>query len=206
MEMFIADTHLGHTNIIEECRPFFSSVDEMNAAIIDSINRKMKRNDTLYIVGDFAFRSKTPVTEYLEAIKPRKILVVGNHDRDWLRRLTEDEIKKYFVGVYNQYSFKINGIELHFNHFPCLAWSRSHYFAQSFSICGHIHNARDTSVAARLFPLVPCQFNAGVDVNGFEPVTFEELVANNARFYGTEYSDEEKILLDDAVRKVMGKK
>ena len=25
-------------------------------------------------------------------------------------------------------------------------------------------------------------FNAGVDVNGFMPVTFEELVANNAEF------------------------
>lgn len=203
MEMFISDTHFGHENILDECRERFATIDEMNAFIIDNINRKMKRNDTLFILGDFAFRSKTPVTEYLDAIKPKKILLVGNHDRDWLKSFTNEQKEHYFEGIYDQYSFKRNGIELHLNHFPRLAWSRSHYFAQSFSVCGHIHNARETSVAARLFPLVLCQFNAGVDVNNFEPVTFEELVRNNNDFYGLTYTDEEKLLLDSAVKKVM---
>ena len=204
MDMFIADTHFGHENILKECRPMFSSVDEMNARIIDNINRKMKKNDVLYIVGDFAFRSKqrSPV-EYLEAIEPKKILILGNHDKDWLKNLSSEQIAQHFLGVYEQYSVKKNGIELHFNHFPQLAWNRSHYFAQSFSICGHIHNARDTSDAARLFPAVRCQFNAGVDVNGFEPVTFEELVANNTTFYCREYSDEEQKLMRCAIDKVM---
>ena len=203
MEMFIADTHFGHKNILEECRPQFKSVDEMNSVIIENINRKMKKNDILYIVGDFAFRSKQSPIEYLEAITTKKILIIGNHDRDWLKHFSEEEIKQHFLGVYQQYSIKKNGIELHFNHFPQLAWNRSHYFAQSFSICGHIHNARSSSVAAQLFPQVKCQLNAGVDINCFEPVTFEELIANNMIFYDCHYNEEEQSLLAQAIEKIM---
>lgn len=203
MDMFIADTHFGHENIIKESRAQFKSIDEMDSAIIDNINRKMNKNDTLYIVGDFMFRSRRSPAEYLEAIKPRKILIIGNHDQDWLKRFSADEINKHFAGVFEQYSIKKNGIEIHFNHFPQLAWNRSHYFAQSFSICGHIHNARDENIAAELFPRLKCQFNAGVDINSFEPATFEELVANNTKFYNRQYSEEETILLRQSVEKIM---
>ena len=203
MDMFIADTHFGHENILAECRPQFRTVEEMDSVLIQNINRKMKKTDTLYIIGDFAFRSKCSPLVYLEAIKPRKVLITGNHDRDWLKHLSEEELSRYFVGVFSQFCIKKNGIELHLNHFPQLAWNRSHYFAQSFSVCGHIHNARDTTIAAQLFPQVGCQFNAGVHINGFEPVTFEELVANNTSFYGRRYSDSERELLENAVRKVM---
>ncbi len=203
MDMFIADTHFGHENILKECRPQFSSIEEMNSVIIDNINQRMKRSDTLYIVGDFSFRSKASPIEYLERIKPKKILIVGNHDRDWLKKLSEDEKARYFLGVYDQHTVKKQGIELHLNHYPRLAWNRSHFFAQSFSIVGHIHNMRESTVAARLFPEVRCQFNAGVEVNGFRPVTFEELVANNNAFYRFEYTDDEREALESATRKIM---
>ena len=203
MEMFISDTHFGHENVLSQCRPQFQTIEEMNATIIDNINRKMKRSDILYILGDFAFRNAQSAVEYLEAIKPKKILILGNHDKDWLKCLSKEEIDRHFLGVYQQYSIKRNKIEIHLNHFPQLAWNRSHYFASSFSVCGHIHNARDTTDAARLFPLVKGQFNAGVDINHFEPVTFEELVANNAEFYNFSYTEEEQAKLAQAVKRVM---
>lgn len=164
----------------------------------------MKKNDLLYICTSleiFSFAA-SPLIAYLQAIRPQKILIVGNHDRSWLKHLSEQEIKQHFLGVYQQYFIKKNGIELHFNHFPQLAWNRSHYFAQSFSICGHIHNARDSSIAAQLFPQVKCQFNAGADINHFEPVTFEELVYNNTSFYDRHYTDEEQALLAQAIEKI----
>lgn len=203
MEMFIADTHFGHKNILGECRPQFHTIEEMNSVIIENINRKMTKKDTLYIIGDFAFQSKQSPLVYLEAIKPKKILIKGNHDKSWLKNLTEQDINRYFCKVLPQYAIKKSGIELHFNHFPQLAWNRSHYFAQSFSVCGHIHNARNTSIAAQLFPQVKCQFNAGVDINNFEPVTFEELVANNTSFYNRSYSESEQELLENSIRKIM---
>lgn len=204
MDLFIADTHLGHENILVTCRPQFQTIEQMNALIIQNINEKMTKRDTLYIVGDFSYRSDySSVIGFLEAIKPKKVLIKGNHDPDWLRRFSDQEIDRYFEGVYEQYGYKKFGIEVHLNHFPQLAWSRSHYFAQSFSICGHIHNDRNVNLAARLFDQVNCQFNAGVDIHDFYPVTFAELVENNTRFYQRQYTEQEQELLEAAIKKLM---
>ena len=199
MEMFIADPHFGHENILKECRPQFHSIEEMDRTLIDNINRKMTREDTLYIIGDLAFRNRCPIMEYLNAIAPRKILILGNHEKDWMKHVSREALDSVLDGICEHYSFNRGGIEFHLQHFPQLAWNRSHYFAQSFSICGHIHNARNESVAAELFPLLKCQMNAGVDINHFEPVTFEELVANNTAFYGRSYTDEETKALERAI-------
>ena len=203
MEMFISDTHFGHENILDSYRPGFASIDAMDETIIDNINRRMKKNDILYIAGDFCYRSRRSPLEYLNAIKPKKVLLIGNHDRDWLKRLSDDDIKEHFIGVHDRLFIKRGGIELHLNHFPALAWNRSHYFAESFSICGHIHSERTATLAAQLFPLVKTQLNAGVDVNNFEPVTFAELVRNNTLFYGRSYTDDEQVLMDRAIERVM---
>lgn len=204
MMMFTSDLHLGHENLRSQYRTQFASVEEMDQVLIDNINRKMKRNDVLYVLGDLSFRSKRPVEEYLKQIRPRLVLVMGNHDRDWLRHMTEEQKARYFEGIYDRHSVKKNGIELHLNHYPMLAWNRSQYFGESFSICGHIHGDRTERVASRLFDQVPGQFNAGVDVNGLEPVSFGELVQNNIDYYGLTFNDVQRQALEDAVRRMEG--
>ena len=42
MDMFIADTHFGHAQILNECRQMFSSIEEMNEAIINNISEYKK--------------------------------------------------------------------------------------------------------------------------------------------------------------------
>ena len=45
---------------------------------------------------------------------------------------------------------------------------------------GHIHNNTD----AAYWPLIrdnPLMLNAGVEINGFEPVTLDEMAENNSR-------------------------
>ena len=205
MDMFIADTHFGHTQILNECRQMFSTIEEMNDTIIKNINKKMTRNDTLYIIGDFSYRSKTSPIEFLKSIKPKKVLIVGNHD-SWVKKLTDEEKKKYIVGgVHNELRIKKHGIELYLCHYPRLAWDRSHYFGTTFSICGHIHNATSGRISAELFHLINNQFNAGVDINNFEPVTFEELIRNNQEFYKRSYTDSESSLLCEAIERYNSK-
>ena len=205
MDYYIADTHFGHAQVLNECRPQFKSIDEMDKFIIDNINRKMTKKDTLYIIGDFSYRSKKSPTEYLEAIKPKKVLILGNHD-EWFKKLSEEEKKKYFINDekqgYNEYRTRKNSIELYFCHYPRLAWQKSQYFGTTFSICGHIHNRKSGRIDAEVFGNIKNQFNAGVDINNFEPVTFEELIKNNAEFYQRTYTDEEIALLKDAVERL----
>ena len=175
----------------------------MNSLILNNINSKLSRKDTLYVVGDMFFCSNTPVSDILAEIKPKLVLIRGNHDRDWLRKLSKAEIEKRFVSVTDTLSLKKYGYELHLSHYPMLAWNRSQYFGSSFSICGHIHSRKDSPISAQLFPLVKGQFNCGVDINNFEPVTFSELVRNNIDFYGIEFTDDEKQRLDLAISSIM---
>lgn len=63
MNMFIADSHFGHENILSECRPQLSDIQAMDRVPVENINAYMTCRDTLYVPGDISFRSKPPVSE-----------------------------------------------------------------------------------------------------------------------------------------------
>ena len=63
-------------------------------------------------------------------------------------------------------------------HYPMLTWNHQR---KSYMIHGHIHNNTDID----FWPLMIRRgniLNAGVDMNGFKPVQFDELLENNRAF------------------------
>ena len=63
-------------------------------------------------------------------------------------------------------------------HFPLAEWNG--YFKGSWHIYGHIHNRREETF--QFMRTKERALNAGCMINGFVPVTFEELVRNNQFF------------------------
>ncbi len=59
---FTADTHFGHASILKHCTRPFTSVDEMDSALIENWNSIVSRKDSVYILGDFAFRDHNSVS------------------------------------------------------------------------------------------------------------------------------------------------
>ena len=51
----IGDTHFYHENILKYENRSFSSVDEMNKALISNWNSKVKSRDKIIVLGDFCF-------------------------------------------------------------------------------------------------------------------------------------------------------
>lgn len=81
MVWFTADLHLGHANIIRHCSRPFSTVVEMDEAILSRINKDVCGSDTIWILGDFCFRGRSP-SYYRERIQCRDVrLLLGNHDK-----------------------------------------------------------------------------------------------------------------------------
>lgn len=174
MTYFTSDQHFGHFNIIRLSHRPFSSLDEMNETMIAKWNAKVQEEDMVYILGDLFFRAAA-VEPILQRLKGRKHLVLGNHDHTWT---TKVRLADYFESVQTICEIDIGGKPATLCHYPMLSYPQAR---RGYMIYGHIHN----NTGDDYWPLIMRRgrlLNAGVDVNDFAPVTFDELLANNASF------------------------
>ena len=179
MTLFTSDLHFGHKNIIDLCKRPFVDVDQMDAVLIEKWNCKVKKNDIVDLIGDVVW-DKKKVAYYLEQLSGKKILVAGNHDSTWIKR---EDCKKYFEEIVPYLEVHLNGHPITMCHYPMLEWRSSREESKrklGYLIHGHIHN-RIAEEYRQLF-LHFNALNAGIDINNFEPVTFDELISNNLNF------------------------
>lgn len=170
---FTSDLHLGHKNVLKLCDRPFDSIEQMDACLIDNWNSKVTNNDTVYILGDLMFRNSVPPEEYLSKLKGKKHLIRGNHDRTWMKKVNIDD---YFVSNENLSYITDGKHRITLCHYPMMSWP--HMNTNGYMIFGHIHQNTD----AVYWPIIEkseFMLNAGVDINGYAPVTFDELVKNN---------------------------
>lgn len=110
----------------------------------------------------------------------RELLIIGNHDKDWMKRTN---LSGHFASVQLMAEINDGSHKITLCHYPMMSWNGCNKGA--FHIHGHIHNNRNDSYWPLLLQM-PHALNAGVDVNGFAPVTFNELVENNRIFKESE--------------------
>ena len=173
MIYFTADQHFGHANIIRLCSRPFADVREMDETLMENWNRRVTNRDTIYIVGDLFFRNEVPAEEYLKRLKGKKHLILGNHDSMWVRRVN---LAEYFLSVERLAEIEAGRRKFVLCHYPMMSWNGMG--RGSFMIHGHVHE----STRAQYWPILqnnPNILNAGVDINHFSPVSFEEMLENN---------------------------
>jgi len=85
-----ADQHFGHGNLLtfqDRTGGYFrgdrfSSVEEMDAAMISAWNETVSSGDKVYQLGDFAMTTnRSRMIDLASRLNGRKILIRGNHDR-----------------------------------------------------------------------------------------------------------------------------
>ena len=178
MVYYTGDNHLEHESSINLCDRPFSTVEEMNEYMINMWNKRVKGNDTVYILGDMFFRGDIDnIKNILKRLHGKKHLIIGNHDESWLKKI---DASKYFEGIH-EYLFGNDGEQTFLLcHRPQITYKHENR-SRMYMIHGHIHNKTNLDY----FPLL-CNreriLNAGVDINGYMPVTFHELVENNRKF------------------------
>ena len=174
MTYFTSDQHFGHFNIIRLSRRPFKTVEEMEETMVDRWNAKVRDDDTVYVLGDLFFRAAT-VEPILTRLKGHKHLMLGNHDGSWMDRV---KLADYFESVQTLKEVTVDGRLVTMCHYPLLSYPQAR---RGYMIYGHIHN----NTGDDYWPLImrrPRMLNAGVDVNNFKPVAFDELLANNNAF------------------------
>lgn len=170
MKYYIADPHFGHGSCISFCNRPFSSVEEMDEELLSRWNRKVTNNDTVFVLGDLIYKSDKPPEYYLEKLKGKKILIKGNHDGTWLKKI---DVNKYFDSVYDYLEISDEGRWVVLFHYPLLEWNAK--FRGSYHLHGHTHNNIE-SEALRYSNEEPRMYNVSCDAINFEPKTLDELI------------------------------
>lgn len=156
---FTSDTHFYHYNSIKHNNRPYSGVEEMNQALIDNWNNKVKPEDIVYHLGDFCWKGLSHAKEILSQLKGKVTLITGNHDKESIGGAGFHEVTPYKV-------IKPGNTYLVLFHFPIQYWDRRHY--GSIHLHGHSHGTADNSNMLRM--------DVGVDCNNYSPVSLEEVM------------------------------
>ena len=154
MIFFTADCHFHHANIIRYCDRPFASVEEQDRNLEDNWNATVGKDDEIWVLGDFSFCDPVPI---LARLNGRKHLIRGNHDYKNNRSIKWEQ---------PMVELKHGGRTLVLCHYPMVSWRASGHL-QTIHLHGHSHGKYTHSKLA---------MDVGVDVNGFRPVSFDEVV------------------------------
>lgn len=167
---FTSDTHFGHANIIRYSKRPFKDVNEMNEALIANWNAKVKADDIVWHLGDFAFLPPAQIEAILVRLNGRKHLCFGNHDKALRKekRLLHTYFEQHCDKAVLKVQYKGGEQRIVLNHFPELTWDQGHRGA--WMLHGHCHGTV-------LHPWGGKIQDVGVDPMNMEPVSFETLAA-----------------------------
>ena len=156
---FTADTHFGdHRPLNLHGRPF-SSVAEMDEALVAGWNDVVGPEDEVWHLGDVARRS-ADVAGLLARLNGSKHLIRGNIDPP------ATAAEAGWSSVHDYAELTVDETLLVLCHYPFRSWKDQH--RRSINLHGHSHG--------RLQPLAR-QFDVGVDVRGYRPATLTMLLA-----------------------------
>jgi calcineurin-like phosphoesterase family protein len=159
---FTSDTHFGHGGALGLYRRPFASVAAMNEALVERWNETVGPDDEVWHLGDFAIRQRPAVVaDLLGRLHGRKHLVIGNSGPEGTTELDGWESAQPYVEI------AAEGVPLVLCHYPfrtCRGMGKGWV-----NLHGHSHG--------RMKPQ-PRQFDVGVDVWGFRPVTLGEILAS----------------------------
>jgi calcineurin-like phosphoesterase family protein len=163
---FTSDHHFGQAAALSFYRRPFASVAKMDEEMIDRWNSVVRHEDggEVWHLGDFAVRQSTErVAHLLATLHGRKHLIVGNND---------DAVVTGCAGwqsVQPDAELTVDGKKVVLCHYPFRTWCDMG--KGSVNLHGHSHG--------RLKPS-PRQFDVGVDVWDFRPVSLSDILARKA--------------------------
>lgn len=185
---FSSDLHFGHANIIKYCNRPFSSVDEMNIALIDNWNALVNPDDEVYLLGDVSFLPAAQTDGILNRLLGKIHLVKGNHDRPAKLNLNRfasvsDLLDVKLTGRLD--NWHVNGGMLAKNivmcHYAMKVWNGRHH--GNWHLYGHSHNTLPDDPAS-------LSIDVGVDGHDYKPLSFSQIhgiMAKKSKFKAVDH-------------------
>ena len=169
----VSDTHFGHAGVCrftraDGCTPLrpWNSADEMDEAMVEAWNDRVRPNDKVYHLGDVVINRKAlPIMDRLNG---DKVLIRGNHDI-----FKDEDYRKYFRELRAYHV--MNGMIL--SHIPIHPESLGRF---GVNIHGHTHSNRvmlDLATCGRLDQIDTRYHCVCVEQTpDFAPILFEDVI------------------------------
>ncbi len=165
IDFLTSDSHFGHANVIVFDKRPFKTIDEMDEALIDNWNAKVKnRNADVFHLGDFAFRNKKPISWYTERLYGRIHLIFGNHDDKGARKE-----RHLFASTHEALYMRQGGHKISLYHYACRTWRSAHH--GGWALHGHSHG-RLKGIGKSM--------DVGIMNHNYAPLSFAEVEAHMA--------------------------
>ena len=175
---YIADWHYSHGNCIAFDNRPFTTVDEMNEALITNWNNVVSSEDTVYVLGDMFWCKTTEAIEVLDKLNGIKFLIQGNHDR-----VHDTNFKKRFVKITEYMEIKDDDRNVILCHYPIPCFKN--HFYNWYHLYGHVHTSFEYNIMEHVKYLMtelynrPCNmFNVGamMPYMNMTPRTLDEIL------------------------------
>lgn len=172
MIYYTADPHFGYPEVLTKTGRPFQTVAEMDKTLIDNWNRVVTPEDTVYLLGDIGGHDAPFPAQQLAQLQGHKHLIRGNHDTGLEQ---PERLFDYFESVTDLWETVDGDVHVILCHYPFV------HVRGGYMIHGHFHDAQKEGYD--ILRQLPRVLNAGVDINGFCPVTLQQLIENNRAFY-----------------------
>lgn len=169
MVYFTSDLHFNHDREFIWKARGFSSVQEMNNAIVERWNSVVKKSDVVWVLGDLMLMDDTGGMRLLNQLNGEIHVVRGNHD-------TDNRIKLYnscpnIVEVVGAAYFKWDKKHFYLSHYPTITQTMPDFIGQSLlNLYGHTHQKTP------FWHDIPYMYNVGMDAHDCTPVSIEQIV------------------------------
>jgi len=135
LNYYIADLHIGHSNIINFDERPFKNTKEMEETLVNNWNNKVTKDDVVYILGDFCWSTEPDWIRILDKLNGEKVLIRGNHDL----KHPSAELKKRFRQICDYKEITDHRRRIIMSHYPIMFY-RASYGKDVWHFCGHTHN------------------------------------------------------------------
>lgn len=166
---FWSDTHFNHFNIIKYCNRPFQSLEIMNSTMIAKFNERVKKEDLVFFLGDFGFKSgsnrgegeKDKPNYFLNQLECKNIIFIeGNHDKKGKNGL-KTPIQKIVI--------RLGGKYINLVHDPKFADT-----AYDFNLVGHVHEKWKFQRIKQGMSFTDC-CNVSVEQWNYYPININEI-------------------------------
>ena len=167
-----SDWHFCHDQpFIYEPRGF-SSVNEMNEAIVERHNLIVSNDDDVWVLGDLMLNDNEKGIELISKLNGNLHIVCGNHDTD--RRKELYKTLPNFITMYDGKMLRYKKYSFMLSHFPTITtnYDDQGITYRTLSLFGHTHSKE------KFYNDNPYIYNVAVDAHNCFPVSIEQIITD----------------------------